>query len=270
MGLFSSNKDKVPAPPTPSKVPQLKTAQLAALYRAARVGGDFYDFYPVGGAKLLFLLLDIAGKRETALKVAASVQEYFRKRADVLFGPAAVDDSDAITKLLLDLNRQVMTAAGGVICAPAFLGCYDEEINTLTYINAGHTPGLLKDDEGTLLLNANGLPLGLFSHATHDSQFCALEPGAAVLLVSKGLVESKSSNDEFGIENVQKVLESSQFATAEAICSAVLDAVEKHEKQSTRFGPSLYIPGFKDNEPNDHTTVVLMRNAAVQTAAAGD
>src|SRR5438876_6848104 len=60
--------------PEPTALPELSSAQLAAVYRAARVGGDFYDFLQVG-SKLLFVLLDIAGKRQTALHIAAAAQD---------------------------------------------------------------------------------------------------------------------------------------------------------------------------------------------------
>ena len=246
--------------PAPTTMPQLTTAQLAASYRAARVGGDFYDFLPVGESKLLFVMLDIAGKRETALHVAAAVQDLFRTRGAAMFADPDVEDSEVVTQLLLEMNRAIMAEAGGVRCAPTFLGCYDEKINTLTYINAGHTPAMLKDDEGTLLLEANGLPLGLFSHATHDSQFCALEAGAALVLISKGVIETKGASDDFGIQRVRTIIADNNFTSAESICKSILDAVEAHQKQPSRFGPSLGFAGFGDSELNDITTVALMRS----------
>jgi sigma-B regulation protein RsbU (phosphoserine phosphatase) len=261
-----------PAPvlrkPVPTSLPALPSANLAALYRAARVGGDFYDFLQVDGSKLLFVMLDIAGKREAALHIAAAAQDLFRQGGSKIFASDDVEDSQAVTRLLLDMNRAIIAAAGGVCCAPAFLGCYDETISTLTYINAGHTPAVLKDEEGTLLLEANGLPLGLFSHSTHDSQFCALGPGAAVVLVSKGLVETKGASDDFGLDRVQSILGSGRFDSADEICKAILGAVEAYERRPSRFGPSLHIPGFGDHEPNDITTLALMRCAAAQQAAA--
>jgi serine phosphatase RsbU (regulator of sigma subunit) len=261
-----------PAPnlrkPAPTSLPSLPSAELAALYRAARVGGDFYDFLQVGGSKLLFVMLDIAGKRETALHIAAAAQDLFRQQGAELFSSDKLEDYEALTRLLLDMNRTIIAAAGGVCCAPGFLGCYDESISTLTYINAGHTPAVLKDEDGTLLLEANGLPLGLFSHSTHDSQFCALGPGAVVVLVSKGLVETKGATDDFGLDRVKKILASGHFDSAAQVCKSVLDAVEAHQKRPSRFGPSLHIPGFGDGEPNDITTLALMRCTAAQRAAA--
>lgn len=254
--------------PKPFPFPKLPTVDLAAQYKAARVGGDFFDVMHVAKTKLLFVLMDIAGKRETALHVAAAAQDVFRHCGEEFYADPDVEDGDAITHLLLEMNKAIMTAANGVCCAPAFIGCYDEDPTTLSYINAGHTPAILKDEQGTLLLEANGLPLGLFSHSTHDSQYCALGEGACVTLVSKGLVENKSGGQEFGIERVQSLLNNGGFLSAAELCRHILAAVEKHQSQPSRFGPSFQIPGFGRSETNDITTVVLMRTAAQRESAA--
>jgi serine phosphatase RsbU (regulator of sigma subunit) len=254
--------------PKPFPFPKLATVDLAAQYKAARVGGDFFDVMHVAKTKLLFVLMDIAGKRETALHVAAAAQDVFRQCGTEFYADPNVEDGDAITHLLLEVNRAIMVAANGILCAPAFIGCYDEEITTLSYINAGHTPAILTDEQGTLLLEANGLPLGLFSHSTHDSQFCALSEGASVTLVSKGLVENKSGGQEFGIERVKKLLKKNGgFPSAADLCKHILDEVEHYQSQPSRFGPSFQIPGFGRSETNDITTVVLMRTAQQQSAA---
>lgn len=245
--------------PLPTALPDLAHSEVAALYRAARIGGDFYDFFHVSPTKLIFLLLDIAGKRERALHVAAETQGVFRVTAQDLYREAGMEDADAVTRLVLELNRTIMSAAGGVCHTPAFLGCYDEEIGTLSYINAGHIPGVLKDDQGTLLLEANGLPLGLFSHSTHDSQFCAICPGAVLLLASKGVVEVRGGHDEFGIERLQNLVAETPVTDAKSICEAVLAGAEKHQMRPTHFGPGLRIPGFGHSEPNDMTALALYR-----------
>src|ERR1035438_5006970 len=69
--------------------------------------------------------------------------------------------SCAIGALVLSIR-----AAAGVRSCSAFLGCYNEELGTICYANAGHTPGLLRDPSGITELPATGLPLGLFSAST--------------------------------------------------------------------------------------------------------
>lgn len=244
--------------------------KVGALYRGARVGGDFYDFIATGQQRMLVLLLDIAGKRDEALHIAASVQEVFRGAAD-LFAADDVNEPVAITGLLLEINRAIMTVAEGVRCAPGFLGCYNETIGTLCYINAGHTPALLKDDGGVRVLEANGLPLGLFSHATHDAQLCAMPPAATLLLVSRGLVETKAGHEEFGLERVKQILTESSTRDPQQLCAGVLEAVRVFLETQARhrlLGNNHH--NHSEEDPlgvNDVTALALARGAAV--AAAG-
>jgi serine phosphatase RsbU (regulator of sigma subunit) len=248
--------------PKPAQIPELKSAEVAALYRQARSGGDYFDFIAVGN-KFLFILMDIAGKREKALSVAAAVQDKLQARAPQLLEHG--EDAGAVTSLALELNKLVIEAAAGVCCAPAMIGCYDDEINTVSYINAGHTPGLLRDHDGIVELPSNGLPLGLFSHSTHDAQFCALSPGAALLLASKGLIEARSqgaSRNEFGMNRLRERLLESKADRAISLCRDVLDAVEQFQSEAVTATAKIAaaVPGFRPPEPNDATTVAIVRN----------
>jgi serine phosphatase RsbU (regulator of sigma subunit) len=246
--------------PEPTIVPELETASISAQYRAARVGGDFYDFMVTDSGRLVFVLLDVAGKREEALDIAAAVQERMRPLAAELLGEGDINEAEGLPALLIELNRVIIQAAGGVRCAPAFLGCYYETLGTLAYINAGHTPALLKDHEGVTHLEANGFPLGLFSHATHDARFTAIPPGAALLLVSRGLVESKAGSKEYGIERLTEHVSKLSFEDAHHLCAQVLGAVKTFTESSWRH---------KETE-NDVTTLALVRAAARAAATVGD
>ena len=252
--------------PARSPVPELDGVDVAAVYRGARTGGDFFEFLGVGDSRLLVLLLDIAGKREEALHIAAGVQDRFRELAPQKFRADDLNEAEAVTETLIDLNQAVIRMAGGVRCAPGFLGCYNRDLGTITYVNAGHTPALLRDGNDVMQLESNGLPLGLFSHATHEAQLGVLSPGATLLLVSKGLVESRSGREEFGIQRVREVLGAANSGSAESTCHAVLEAVQKFVEQSRGF----QIPGFGWSHNaetgdrralgrNDATTLALVR-----------
>ncbi len=244
--------------PSPSPVPKLTSASLAALYRAARVGGDFYDFVVTPASRLVFMVADIAGRREEALHIAAHAQDVFRKKVEANFSGVYLNEHDAMTDLLIDVNRAIMTAANGVRNSPAFIGCYEENLGTLSYINAGHPPALLRDTHGVTELTANGFPLGLFSHAAHDTQISVLQPGAALLIASKGLVESKHKNKEFGAKRLAEVFEAASFTDAQDLCARILQSVEEYTNSSRK-------PAAVEN---DQTAVALVRAAAAMTAKA--
>jgi len=247
--------------PKPSTVPEMEKVDVATRYLAARTGGDYTDYYVAPGGRLLFLMMDIAGKRENALHVAAAAQDVFRSMSEKRFSRADAEDSAVITDMLITMNKTVITEAGGVCCAPAFLGCYQQDIHVLTYINAGHTPAVLRDSSGIQTLDANGLPLGLFSHSTHDSQFCALTPQSSLAVVSRGLVETRTETGEFGVDGVKQFLNEHKSTAAQTICQTLLDLVVKSKRKPRGITGSFNIPGMGKGEPNDVTVLALYRHA---------
>jgi phosphoserine phosphatase RsbU/P len=213
-----------------SEFPVIDGAEIAAVTYGARVAGDFYDSLRVSSERILFGLLDVAGRRENNQPILAAAQEIFRRLASDLFGKEDLNESEAMTELCLRLNRGIMEVAGGVRSCPAFIGCYHESFGTLCYTNAGHTPGLLRDHTGIAELGATGLPLGLFSHATCDAPTVGLEKGAALLLVSRGVVEGKCKDNtkedlEFGLEGVKDRLRNAPSGSPRDLCASVLNAV---------------------------------------------
>jgi len=216
--------------PVASEFPKIEGAEIAAITYGKRVAGDFYDSLRVSPERILFGLLDVAGRRETNQRVLSAAQVLFRNIGTELFSRPDFNEADAMTELCLRLNRGVMEAASGICSCPGFIGCYHEKFGTLCYTNAGHTPGLLRDDTGITELASTGLPLGLFSHATCDAPTVGVERGAALLLVSRGVVEGKCKDDktedqEYGLERVKERFQAETSHNAQALCASILNAV---------------------------------------------
>jgi len=230
--LFQSRTPEPPPAlePVAGEFPKMEGAEIAATTYGQRVAGDFYDSLRVSPDRVLFGLLDVAGRRQSNQQILSAAQQIFRTLGAELFGPPDINESEAMTTLCLRLNRGIMEAAAGVHSCPAFLGCYNERFGTLCYTNAGHTPGLLRDHTGIVELASTGLPLGLFSHATAEAPTVALEKGAVLLLVSRGVVEGKCRDAkvddlEFGLERVKERLLANPSQSAQALSASVLNAV---------------------------------------------
>ena len=213
--------------PDRASIPEIEGGLIDAIYYGQRCGGDFYDFLRVNPERIVFGLFDIAGKLEQCRAIVLAVQESFRSSGKSLFEPDEVNETEALLDLWLDINRTVMKAAAGVHTCPAFFGCYNEELRTLSYVNAGHTPGLIRDHTEVAQLGATALPIGLFSHSVPDASVRALQPGDALLLVSKGMVEAKHRGEEFGMERVKEHLLASVNETAHEICVGILSKVRQ-------------------------------------------
>lgn len=255
--MFSLFQSRAPEPvavlePVPGEFPKISGAEIAATTYGKRVAGDFYDSLRVSPERILFGLLDVAGRRENNQGILSAAQKVFRTLGAELFSPPDINESQAMVTLCLRLNREIMETAKGVHSCPAFIGCYHEKFGTLCYTNAGHTPGLFHDSTGITELQSTGLPLGLFSHATCDAPTVALSKGAVLLLVSRGVVEgkcktAKSDDLEYGLERVKERLHAEPRHSAQEVCADVLNAVGEFTCEPI--------------VPDDMTALALVRSA---------
>jgi sigma-B regulation protein RsbU (phosphoserine phosphatase) len=229
--LFSLSKSG-PEPAvevSPIVFPKIDGAEISAASLGERVAGDFYDSLRVSPERVLFGLLDVAGRREDNRNILAAAQDVFRTLGTDLFSRPDINESDAMVELCLQMNRRLIEVSKGVHSCPAFIGCYHEQFGTLCYTNAGHTPGLLRDGAEVTELGSTGLPLGLFSHATCDAPTIGIEKGAALLLVSRGVIECKrrhhDCDDEYGLDRVKELLRTDKSQGAQALVASILDGV---------------------------------------------
>jgi serine phosphatase RsbU (regulator of sigma subunit) len=257
MGSSQLEQGVTIASPQPSCDGRYADVELQARYSAARVGGDFFDCMMVG-SHVLFVLSDIAGRRIVADPIAAEVQETFRRKGTELFGAATVNESEAIADLVHEVNASLMSAADGVHYAPSFFGCYNLTLAVLTYINAGGQTGLVRDVDGTRPLENGGMPLGLFTHMTHEPAVQAFEPGARMLIVTKGVIDSARGRGRFGVERLNTLLKEDKSDSAEKLCEATLEAVAAFKK-----GGDTLIGNFLSKKPKngeDMTAVAMVRS----------
>jgi serine phosphatase RsbU (regulator of sigma subunit) len=227
-------------------VPALRGAEIAAVYYDRRMAGDFYEFLRVGPSRLLFALLDMAGRRTEIREPLIAAQQTFHTFAPTLFAGDDFNEATAMMELCRQINDTILRS--GVRSCPAFMGCYNEDMGTVCYANAGHTPALLRDHGGVTLLESTGLPLGLFSLATHSASACHLLPAATLLVVSRGIVEAECEGDEFGMDRTAQAFQRARGASAHALCLDMLQAVHDF----TRTPPT----------HNDVTALVLARKNA--------
>src|ERR1700751_3218488 len=114
--LFNSGKGQptVVVEPVPTVFPAIAGADIAAVFVGNRVAGDFYDSVRVSPERVLFGLLDVAGRRDDNRSILAATQEVFRNFGAELFSPPDINESDAMTELSLRINRTIIESSRGV------------------------------------------------------------------------------------------------------------------------------------------------------------
>jgi len=80
-----------------------------------------------------------------------------------------------------------------------------------------------------------------------DAPMAVLEPGAVLLLASRGIVEAKCKAEEFGLQRVKDVLQQSKAADAKELCVSVLDQVQQFMRTAPKH--------------DDVTALALARNS---------
>jgi phosphoserine phosphatase RsbU/P len=224
---FLRERAVAPAPAAVADFPPLSGADIAGVIQGKRVGGDLYGFLRANHCRVVFGLLDVAGSYEENHAIVEATKQTFHEMGCKSFADPEVNEADAMMEFCLELNLTVRRAASGIRSCPAFVGCYNEELGTICYANAGHTPGLLCDPSGVTELPATGLPLGLFAAATYEAPFAALQPGASLLLVSRGVVEAAYKKEEFGLARVKEHLGRASRTNAHEIAAGILSGVQE-------------------------------------------
>ncbi len=217
------------------------------MVHGVRLGGDFYHFMRTTPHRVVFGLLDVAGQRSENRSIIAATRDEFQRAACARFSDEDINEADAMMEFCMDLNAAIRRSASAVCVCAAFVGCYSEDFGTICYVNAGHTPGLLRYGDQIAELRATGLPLGLFAASTYEAPTAHLAPGNALLLVSRGVVESVRRKEEFGLHGVKRHLLSTPLDHANVVAAGVLDAVRQH------LGPA--------PPTNDLTTLALVRQS---------
>jgi phosphoserine phosphatase RsbU/P len=214
--------------PSCAEFPPIDGAEISAVVHGARVGGDFYHFMRTTPHRVVFGLLDVAGQRSENHAIIAATRDTFQKEACIKFNDEDVNEADAMMEFCMELNAAIRRSASAVCVCAAFVGCYSEDFGTICYVNAGHTPGLLRHGHEIAELRATGLPLGLFAASTYEAPTAHIAPGSALLVVSRGVVEALSRKEEFGLHGVKQHLLSIPLDHANTVATSVLDAVREH------------------------------------------
>lgn len=244
--------------PLPLDLKAHENLDLHAQYFSSRTGGDFFDAVNLG-SHIIVLLTDIAGTKEQALPIAAAVQEAFRRAGSEIFRTNNTNLMDGTAQLVQAVNHALIKAAHGVRFAPTFVGCYDLALGLFAYVNAGGITAAFRDLESTRILPNVAMPMGLFTHVTYEPSMQAFEPGAKLLLVTKGIVETQRGRINFGAERVLSVLRSAQTNSAAEVCQGMLHAAHDFKKDPWHNIHKLLF--WRNDVEEDLTVVAMVRPA---------
>jgi PAS domain S-box-containing protein len=211
-------------PALPGRVPGL---DLEAFYQPAlaeaTIGGDFYDVFSIEKGCFALVVADLSGKGLAAAAQVATVRHMLR----ALLYEHDTTIADAMTRLNAMLVEHNLLEGFTTL----FVGAYDVNQRTLTYVNAGQEPGLILRKETATVeeLRPTGTVLGGFEGAVFEEQTVRLSPGDVIALFTDGLTEAGTSRkDLLGIPGMISVFRdgAESAMSAEEIVARMIAGVE--------------------------------------------
>ncbi len=181
----------------PSSLPDVPGLELYGGNLPSRgVSGDFYKLgLRKDGKECIVLVADVSGKGVAASLLTASLEAL--SAVPLATGEAPDRVFETVSALLFERTPPDKFAT-------AFLAVLDLASGSLSFVNAGHTAGVLLRASGEpLLLKSNGVPLGLLPDAKYRAEGATLEPGDSLMLYSDGITEATNPRgEEFGAKRL--------------------------------------------------------------------
>ena len=181
--------------PAPVDHPHLEIAREFLPYR--EIGGDYYDFVPLGAAGMALALGDVMGKGVPAALLAATLKASVRSHLQTGEG--------SWQELVARINRMFWEVTPVGLFASLFFGVVDAAGRVLDYVNAGHFhPFVLRRDGQVRDLDEGGAVLGLVEEAQYARGRVRLQPGDQIVFYTDGVIERADAEGEFyGVERLK-------------------------------------------------------------------
>ncbi len=205
----------------PQTLPKLAHLELAAKFSPARaIGGDLYDFIPYSLSRLGIAIGDVSGKGAPAAIYAALVSGIIRSHAPIEPGPA-----EMLSAVNLSLaERRIEAQFVSLIYA-----VWDDEHRTLLVANSGLPRPVYVHDGKNHVIEATGLPLGLFDEAEYDEFRFKMKPGDMFVFFSDGILDARDRSGEmFGRGRVERIIAECGGKSADCVVDSLFAAAAEH------------------------------------------
>lgn len=164
---------------------------------AGVVSGDYCDLVSAVDGSLYFMLGDVSGKGIAAAMVMTQLHATFRTLISV--GLPLNQLAERASRVFCETTLPTHYAT--LVCGKA------EPSGEVEICNAGHLPPLFVRGGDVSIIEATGLPIGVFCDEQFTSNKVRLSRGDTLLLYTDGLSEAQdSSGQEYGRERLLRLI----------------------------------------------------------------
>ncbi|MEX1097447.1 MAG: SpoIIE family protein phosphatase [Planctomycetales bacterium] len=206
----------------PQSAPNIPGLDVAGKSHSAEaVGGDYFDYLPMGGGALGVVVADVSGHELGASILLAQTRAYLRALADA--------DGD-VSRVVSRLNEFLCVDVQSRWFVTLFLARVDAEARLIRFASAGHEAYLFEASGTLRKLECTSPPLGV---TADQSVPCGPElsfpPGDILLVLTDGVTEATSaSGEQFGIDRVAAYVRAHRGHSARDIAEGLFAAVDDY------------------------------------------
>jgi sigma-B regulation protein RsbU (phosphoserine phosphatase) len=205
----------------PAMSPDVAGLDLAgSVYSAEATCGDYFDYISCADGGLAIAIGDVSGHGLGPALLMAETRAYLRP---LLKSHAELDTAfNSLNQLIsedLESGRFVTLLVAKI----------SEDLGTLCYSNAGHTPGYVLSENGALKLamNPTGTALGILEDSAYTVRSgIVLQPGDLILFLTDGVTEARTPDGTFfGEERALELVRAHRHESAREIVEHLYQAV---------------------------------------------
>src|SRR5437899_4378305 len=226
----------------PQSRPQLANLEVAAKFSPARaIGGDLYDFVNYSLSRSAIVIGDVSGKGAPAAIYAALVSGILSSHAPIEPGPA-----EMLSAVNFSLGeRRIDGQFVSIIYA-----VWDDPNRTLQVANSGLPRPLYCHDGKIEVIEATGLPLGLFDEADYDEFSYKAKPGDLFVFYSDGILDARNRDGRsFGRGRVETIVAGCAEISADCVVKSLFKAVTEHAGGEEAFDDETVVAIKVKGEP---------------------
>ena len=201
--------------------PSSRNLEIAAKFAPARaIGGDLYDFVNYSQSRTAIVIGDVSGKGAPAAIYAALVSGILRSHAPIEPGPA-----EMLSALNYSLGERKIEAQ----FVSLIYAVWDDANRTLQVANSGLPRPIYCHDGKIELIEATGLPLGLFEEADYEEFTFQAKPGDMFVFFSDGILDaSNKAGEMFGRRRIEEIVAKCASISADSAVKSLFKAVAEH------------------------------------------
>jgi phosphoserine phosphatase RsbU/P len=222
----------------PEKLPEIPGWEIAAHFHAARqVAGDFYDVFQFKNSKFTaFVIADVCDKGVGA----ALFMVLFRSLLRAYSG--ATVDRDIVRERLLEIvnntNDFIAVYHGkSNMFATLFFGILDPDTGDLYYVNGGHEPPVILNEEGVEVqrLMPTGPAVGLFPEMEFRVASVRLDEGDFLVGFTDGTTDAKNAaGEQFTEQRLLKTI-ASPWTSIFSMIFELNTEIQRHIGEQSQF-----------------------------------